>query len=127
MEDGTSFSGNSNNVFTTGGGGGGNGISASQGNNVGGGGAGMGVVPGGEHLMMSSSQSSAAIANNSESNCHVNRTDASTNTRLMFTIGNYEDSRHRFSVQFNLSVRTFCGQSLQFLCLFFHTFTFDRN
>ena len=77
MEDGTSFSGNSNNVFTTSAGNGGNGIGATPGNNVAGGVADMGVaLPGGEHLMMSSSQSAAAIANNTNSNCHVNRTDA---------------------------------------------------
>ena len=80
MEDGTSFSGNSNNVFTTNGGG--NGIGATPGNNIAKGVAAdmgvadMGVVPGGEHLIMSTSQSSTAIANNSGSNCHLNRNDA---------------------------------------------------
>ena len=83
MEDGTSFSGNSNNVY--GGGGGGPGVGAV------GGGVG-GVVAGErEHLMMSSS-SSAPIPNNSNSNCHINQTDSATNNRLMFTIGSYEDS-----------------------------------
>ena len=79
MEDGTSFSGNSNNVFTTNGGG--NGVGATPGNNIAKGVADMGVadmgvVPGGEHLIMSTSQSSTAIANNSGSNCHLNRNDA---------------------------------------------------
>ena len=89
MEDGTSFSGNSNNVFTTSGGVGSGGHGVGGPGNAHGGVAG-GVIAGGEHLMMSSSAASTAKANNSSSNCH---NDAATNNRLMFTIGSYEDSR----------------------------------
>ena len=57
MEDGTSFSGNSNNVFTTSGGVGSGGHGVGGTGNAHGGVAG-GVITGGEHLMMSSSAAS---------------------------------------------------------------------
>ena len=107
MEDGTSFSGNSNNVFTTSGGVGSGGHGVGGPGNAHGGVAG-GVIAGGEPLMMSSSAASTAKANNSSSNCH---NDAATNNRLMFTIGSYEDSRFVSlkAMKSSLLLGPFCG------------------